>query len=91
MNTRALLTPVLLSAALLLSACGNKGPLLPPPAPDEDEWPADGFDDPGAEVRDDTDADADATDDVPLDADADTDLDGEGGDPAFDDDGDGGA
>lgn len=52
MNIRALLPLAVLSSALLLSACGNKGPLLPPPAPDEDDWEqvddsddADGYDD----------------------------------------------
>ena len=45
MNIRALLPLALLASALALSACGNKGPLLPPPAPDDDEWPAGQTDD----------------------------------------------
>ena len=40
MNLRALLPIALLSSALALSACGNKGPLLPPPAPEDEDWPA---------------------------------------------------
>ena len=55
MNIRTLLPLVLLSSAFALSACGNKGPLLPPPAPDADEWPD--------EQVDDADADADANGD----------------------------
>lgn len=39
MNIRPLLPATLLSA-LLLSACGNKGPLLPPPAPDAEPAPS---------------------------------------------------
>ena len=57
MNIRALLPFVLLSFALALSACGNKGPLLPPPAPDDEEWPVD-----EADGQDATDVDIDGDD-----------------------------
>lgn len=100
MNIRALLPLVLLSSALALSACGNKGPLLPPPAPEDEEWPDQQVDDA------DVDTDADAQDgavapvlDDPARDDADAaellpeaDVDGDGDDPAPPaDDGDGGA
>ena len=75
MNLRRLLPLALLSSAFALSACGNKGPLLPPPAPDDDEWPADQADEP-ADAQDDVDPD-----DVDQD-DADQD---DGVDPAADD------
>ena len=105
MNIRALLPFALLCSALALSACGNKGPLLPPPAPEDDEWPveADDYDEAGetdeAEAVDGEAADdADAVDDADIDADADdADVDGEGDDPEKDpvpaagDDGDGDA
>ena len=100
MNIRALLPLVLLSSALALSACGNKGPLLPPPAPEDEEWPDQQVDD--AEVDTDADAQDDAVapvldDPARDDADAaeplpEADVDGDGDDPAPPaDDGDGGA
>lgn len=100
MNIRALLPLVLLSSALALSACGNKGPLLPPPAPDDEEWPDEQVDDAGTGT--DADAQDDAVDPVPDDPARDdaggaeplpeADVDGEGDDPAAPvDDGDGGA
>ena len=100
MNIRALLPLVLLSSALALSACGNKGPLLPPPAPEDEAWPDQQVDD--ADVDTDADAQDDAVDPVPGDparddADAaeplpEADVDGDGDDPAPPaDDGDGGA
>ncbi|MBJ6981628.1 MULTISPECIES: lipoprotein [unclassified Luteimonas] len=49
MNIRPLLPATLLSA-LLLSACGNKGPLLPPPAPDAEPAPSAAAIDAGAEA-----------------------------------------
>ncbi|HEY4529103.1 MAG TPA: lipoprotein [Luteimonas sp.] len=81
MNLRTLLPLLLLSSAFALSACGNKGPLLPPPAPDEDEWPEEQVDDSGTGVDSDADIDPDLQDDA------------EAGDPAAgaDDSGDGGA
>ncbi|WP_165942209.1 LPS translocon maturation chaperone LptM [Luteimonas arsenica] len=92
MNIRALLPLALLVSALALSACGNKGPLLPPPAPDDDEWPAEQTDDY------DQDGEGEALDATGVDTDADdTDIDDEGDDPAEDpvppagDDGDGDA
>lgn len=71
MNLRALLPLALLSSALALSACGNKGPLLPPPPPEDDEWPAQQADD----------RDSEALDDAALDAVEDG-VDGDGDDPA---------
>ena len=99
MNIRTLLPLLLLSSAFALSACGNKGPLLPPPAPDEDEWPDGQVDDPGTGVDSDADADADTDADADADADPDADVDPDlqddagAGDPAggADDSGDGGA
>ena len=105
MNIRVLLPLVLLSSALALSACGNKGALLPPPAPEDEEWPDEQVDDADADADTDTDTDADARDDAvdpvlddPARDDDDveplpeTDVDGEGDDPPPPaDDGDGGA
>lgn len=87
MNIRALLSAAVLSSTLLLAACGNKGPLLPPPAPEApEEWPADGP--PAAPVPAGEDAPAPVAD--PVD-DAGPDVDGEGDEPAVDDAGGGGA
>jgi predicted small lipoprotein YifL len=78
MNIRALVPLALLSSVLVLSACGNKGPLLPPPAPDDDEWPAE----PAEDVDDQDDAsDVDDTDPDEVEAG----VDGEGDDPPADD------
>lgn len=98
MNIRTLLPLVLLSSAFALSACGNKGPLLPPPAPEDEEW-SDGADDVADAddvTRDDAGMDnADDGDvDPALDADVDVDVDedGDGDDPLpADEDGGGGA
>ena len=89
MNIRALLPLALLTSALALSGCGNKGPLLPPPAPEDEEWPDD-VDEAGDATRDDADMDdADADDADPA---LDADVDGEGDDPLpADEDGGGGA
>ena len=78
MNIRVPLFLSLLACALALSACGNKGPLLPPPAPDDEDWPA--------QPVDQTDADAERQE-------IESGVDGEGDDPPADggDDGDGDA
>ena len=76
MNIRALVPLILLSSVLVLSACGNKGALLPPPAPGDEEWPAGQVDD----------ADIDA--DIDADADADADAENADDDPGNDGDGD---
>jgi len=80
MNLRRLLPLALLSFAFALSACGNKGPLLPPPAPDDDEWPADQVDE-ADDAEDDVDPDdavnPPADDDEPADASAGDDGDGD--------------
>ena len=86
MNTRRLSTLALLSSALLLSACGNKGPLLPPPAPADEAWLEDDEPDDGI--------DAGVEEDVEDVEDIEDGVDGEGEDPAPADageDGDGGA
>lgn len=82
MNIRVPLFLSLLACALALSACGNKGPLLPPPAPDDEDWPAQPVD------QADADADADAER-----QEIESGVDGEGDDPPADggDDGDGDA
>ena len=76
MNIRRLLPLALLSSILVLSACGNKGPLLPPPAPEDEEW----LDEPAVEddATDEARVDDGSGDEDPVPA--------EGGD-----DGDGGA
>ena len=95
MNIRPLLPVVLLCSALALSACGNKGPLVAPPPPDDEEWPVE-------EAEADEDAGFDDADDEALDDDADPAIDDEGVDgegedpeddpvPAAGDDGDGDA
>ncbi len=71
MNLRALLPLALLSSALALSACGNKGPLLPPPAPEDDELPV------GPAGR----SDSEDLDDATL-QEIEEGVDGEGDDPA---------
>lgn len=53
MNIRPVLPVVLLSIALALTGCGNKGPLVQPPPPEEGDWP-------------DADADVDPDDPTPA-------------------------
>ena len=87
MTIRRLLPLALLSSILVLSACGNKGPLLPPPAPEDEEWLEDPAveDDASDEARVDDGSGDDAGDEA-GDADDEDPVPADGGD-----DGDGGA
>lgn len=89
MNTR-LPMPAILLSALLLSACGNKGPLIHAPAPDAEPAPSAAAIDAGAE------ADPRPADELdpplptePVTVPVDVPVDGEEP-PAVDDDGDDG-